>query len=68
MGYVINGITGKFDKVGGKADAYFVENGNVLELHWNGSLVHSWTVVPVAPDLSGTPMPFGGMLHLTYPS
>jgi len=47
-------------------DGYAV-NGNTLELWWNGTLVESWTVTPVAPDLDGIPMGFGGMLHLTYP-
>jgi hypothetical protein len=40
---------------------------DTLELWVNGALRHSWTTAYVAPDLTGIPMPFGGMLHLTYP-
>jgi hypothetical protein len=40
----------------------FVENGNTLELWWNGSLVHSWTVVPAG----NVGKPMGLLLSLTY--
>lgn len=44
----------------------FAVNGNTLELWWNGTLVQSWTVTPVAPVLTGQPM--GMLLTLTYAS
>ena len=40
---------GKLIITGGGGTIYFVENGNDLELWWNSTLVHSWTVTPVAP-------------------
>jgi hypothetical protein len=49
MGLKFNVFTGNFDYTGSSSGTYFTENGNTLELHWNGSLVHSWTVTPVAP-------------------
>lgn len=41
----------------------FVDNGNVLELWWNGVLVESWTVAPVGPVVGS---PIGLLLALTY--
>lgn len=40
----------------------FVENGNALELWWNGTLVQSWTITV---SMSGKPI--GLLLGLTYP-
>ena len=44
----------------------FAENGNTLELWWNGLLVQSWTYTPVAADLTG--QPWGLLLSLTHSS
>jgi hypothetical protein len=41
---------------GTNTTAKFVDNGNTLELWWNGTLVQSWTVTPVTPDLTGQPI------------
>lgn len=61
MAMKFNVFTGNLDYNGGTV--YFVENGNTLELWWNGSLVHSWTVVPA---MVGKPV--GLLLSLTYAS
>lgn len=58
MGLKFNVFTGNLDYTG---NTYFVENGDTLELWWNGSLVQSWTVTP--PATSGTPI--GLLLVLT---
>jgi hypothetical protein len=50
MSYEFNPFTGNLDKVGiGVDGGDFVKNGNTIEFWWNGTLVHSWTVTPVAP-------------------
>jgi hypothetical protein len=49
MAFKFNIFTGNLDYVNATPTIYFTENGNTLELWWNGSLVHSWTVTPVAP-------------------
>jgi len=59
----INPFTSKLDLVNKE---YFVENGNVLELWWNGTMVQSWTVTPAVVDTTGQPM--GLLLTLTYAS
>ena len=63
MSLEFNPFTKKLDITGiGVKDAYFLENGNTLELWWNGSLVHSWTVVPAG----NVGKPMGLLLSLTY--
>jgi hypothetical protein len=63
MSYKVNAHTGKPDRLLDTADITtigdvryvklsdfpFVINGNTYELWFNGVLVHSWTVTPVAP-------------------
>jgi len=57
-----NPITGKLDLV---SETYFVENGDTIELWWNGSIVQSWTK---ALPTGGAGVPIGLLLSLTYSS
>jgi hypothetical protein len=70
MSYKFNPFTGQFDyyETGtGTGTNYFVENGNSLELWYQGQLVNVWTLPPAGPVASGSP--FGAWLGLwrTYP-
>jgi hypothetical protein len=63
MAYEWNPFTGNLDKVGiGVDGGDFVKNGNTIEFWWNGTLVHSWTVVPAG----NVGKPMGLLLSLTY--
>ena len=77
MAFKYNPITKKLDMIGDSTGSggpffpyipgsnltsKFVDNGDTLELWWNGMLVESWTHTIVV----GTGNPIGLLLSLTY--
>ena len=76
MGYTINGITGKFDKVTSDINNIPIGDSNTylkwvapdtVQLWINGVLSHAWTATDTTPPTPGTGNPIGLLLTLTYP-
>jgi hypothetical protein len=74
MAWRLNPFTGKFDYYstsgGGitnaSANTYLEQIGDTVYLYVNGEVRQTWTTTAVVQDIIGTPLPLGGMMHITY--